>query len=125
MSLCCRVSRPSLSHRALSLVALIMLPAGYLFAAQSPVPDSPPTQRQMQLFSSNCLQCHARAGIGAPLIGNAQDWQARQAQGEQVMLQNVVEGIRGMPPLGYCSACDEADFRVLIRLLLPNTEQQP
>ena len=79
----------------------------------------------MQLFSSNCLQCHARAGIGAPLIGNAQDWQARQAQGEQVMLQNVVEGIRGMPPLGYCSACDEADFRVLIRLLLPNTEQQP
>ena len=33
------------------------------------------------------------------------------------MLQNVVYGIRGMPPLGYCSACTEEDFRVLIRLM--------
>ncbi len=44
-------------------------------------------------------------------------WQASVARGEDAMLQNVVYGIRGMPPLGYCSACTEEDFRVLIRLM--------
>ena len=106
--------------KSLWLALLFFLPAT-LLADQSPAP----TQRQLELFSSNCVQCHARPGIGAPLMGNADDWQERQAQGEEVLLLNVVEGVGGMPPLGYCSACDEADFRVLIRLLLPASEPQP
>ena len=106
---------------ALWLALICLISCAPATAAQPPAP----TQRQLQLFSSNCVQCHARPGIGAPLMGNAVDWQARQAQGEGVMLKNVVEGARGMPPLGYCSACNEEDFRVLIRLLLPAQEQQP
>jgi cytochrome c5 len=106
--------------KSLCLLLLCVLSAP-LLAGPAPAP----TQRQLELFSSNCVQCHARPGIGAPLMGNADDWQERQAQGEEVLLLNVVEGVGGMPPLGYCSACDEADFRVLIRLLLPAAEPQP
>lgn len=115
------VKNPPAFANALWLALICLLPCAPAMAAQPPAP----TQRQLQLFSSNCVQCHARPGIGAPLMGNADDWQARQAQGEDVLLKHVVEGLRGMPPLGYCSACDEADFRVLIRLLLPAQEQQP
>ncbi len=50
-------------------------------------------------------------------MGFLADWREARSQGEDAMLVNVVKGVGGMPPLGYCSACDENDFRVLIRLL--------
>ncbi len=75
------------------------------------------TQRQTQLLLSNCVQCHARPGIGAPQMGSADDWKQRIVRGEDDILVNVVQGLRGMPPLGYCSACTEQDFRALIRLI--------
>jgi cytochrome c5 len=76
-----------------------------------------PDARQSALFVNNCAQCHTRQNTGAPFIGVQGDWQEAVARGEDAMLINVVEGIRGMPPLGYCSACTEQDFRVLIRMM--------
>ena len=76
-----------------------------------------PSDRQLALLTNNCMQCHARPGIGVPLAGDAAAWKERAAQGEERMLLNVVHGLRGLPPLGYCSACSEDDFRVLIRLM--------
>ncbi len=76
-----------------------------------------PSNRQMQLLANNCVQCHTRPGIGAPVMGSAEDWLVAVKRGEDAMLVNVVHGLGGMPPLGYCSACTEEDFRVLIRFL--------
>ena len=76
-----------------------------------------PDARQSTLFVNNCAQCHTRQETGAPFIGVQGDWAEAVARGEDAMLVNVVEGIRGMPPLGYCSACTEQDFRVLIRMM--------
>jgi cytochrome c5 len=75
------------------------------------------TERQERLLASNCLQCHSRDHTGAPLLGVAADWTTRNRQGEDALLRNVIEGVRGMPPSGYCGACDEADLRALIRHL--------
>jgi len=75
------------------------------------------TERQAQLLANNCVQCHARAEIGAPIMGNPADWKERSKQGEEKLLANVIVGVRGMPPLGYCSACTEQDFRALIRFM--------
>ena len=76
-----------------------------------------PDARQSTLFVNNCAQCHTRQETGAPFVGVQGDWQEAVARGEDAMLINVIEGIRGMPPLGYCSACTEQDFRVLIRMM--------
>jgi cytochrome c5 len=86
--------------------------------------NAAPTKRQSTLMLNNCMQCHARPDTGAPFIGVADDWQEAVVRGEEAMLVNVVQGIRGMPPLGYCSACSEEDLRVLIRTLsgMPDTE---
>jgi cytochrome c5 len=83
-----------------------------------------PTERQSTLMLNNCMQCHARPDTGAPFIGVKEDWEEAVARGEDAMLVNVVHGIRGMPPLGYCSACSEEDFRILIRTLsgMPDAE---
>ncbi|MBE9539730.1 MAG: c-type cytochrome [Proteobacteria bacterium] len=69
------------------------------------------------MLVNNCAQCHARPDTGAPFMGRKEDWREAVARGEGAMLINVVQGIRGMPPLGYCSACTEEDFRVLIRMM--------
>jgi len=86
-----------------------------------------PDARQSTLLVNNCTQCHARPDTGAPFIGVAEDWQDAVARGEDAMLINVVQGIRGMPPLGYCSACTEEDLRVLIRMMagIPDPEGEP
>jgi cytochrome c5 len=86
-----------------------------------------PDARQSTLLVNNCTQCHARPDTGAPFIGVAEDWQNAVARGEDAMLNNVVQGIRGMPPLGYCSACTEEDLRVLIRMMagIPDPEGEP
>lgn len=75
------------------------------------------TERQAALLTNNCVQCHVRPNIGVPQMGNPADWKDRVAQGEEKMLANVVYGLRGMPPLGYCSACNEQDFRVMIQVM--------
>ena len=85
------------------------------------------TQRQTELFANNCIQCHAFEESGAPNIGDAKAWQHRTAKGEEVLLTHVIEGFQGMPPLGYCSACNEQDFRAMVRAIAelpaPNTSE--
>lgn len=101
-----RKSFKSLACMAASLASLL----GHADAAEL-------SARQSQLLANNCLQCHARAGVGAPQAGDAQAWKPYAAKGEPAMLVNAVQGTGGMPPLGYCSACTEDDFRALIRFM--------
>lgn len=80
--------------------------------------------RQSQLLINNCVQCHTHAETGAPVMGVESDWVSIKAKGEDLMLKNVIQGIRGMPPLGYCSACSKEDLRILIRLMTNTLEQK-
>ena len=80
--------------------------------------------RQITLFVNNCVQCHARPDTGAPRVGVAEDWQDAVGRGEDAMLVNTVQGIRGMPPLGYCSACSEDDLRLIIRMMTGVSDQE-
>lgn len=95
------------------VVALVAVIAGAMPVQVS----AQPSARQSTLFVNNCVQCHAHPETGAPFIGSAEDWQDAVTRGEDAMLINVVQGIGGMPPLGYCSACSEEDLRVLIRMV--------
>jgi len=73
--------------------------------------------RQRQLLNSKCVQCHTNPHTGAPLMGAQEEWRSVVNQGEFVTLSNVVQGIRGMPPLGYCSACSEEDLMAITRFM--------
>ncbi|GHD29254.1 c-type cytochrome [Halioglobus pacificus] len=99
------VSKWNLIQSLCSVLAVVAVPT--VFAS--------PDERQISLFISKCVQCHAQPHTGAPQVGVPEDWESVIDQGEDATLVNVVHGIRGMPPLGYCSACDEKDLRVLTR----------
>jgi cytochrome c5 len=88
-----------------------------LLSAFSTHSQAAPTDRQLKLLTVNCLQCHANAHTGAPVMGDLKAWQPILAQGKQQIMTHVVEGLRGMPPLGYCSACSEDDLVTLSEIL--------
>ncbi|XOV85564.1 MAG: c-type cytochrome [bacterium] len=72
------------------------------------------TVRQMQMWAASCAQCHVDGNAGAPIVGIAEHWQPRLAQGMETLLRHTLEGLNSMPPLGYCMACEQDDFRAMI-----------
>jgi cytochrome c5 len=73
--------------------------------------------RLVLTYQSVCAECHARPGTGAPLAGDSGAWAKRRAQGADALLAHTVNGYRGMPPLGACGACSEAELRALVAYL--------
>ena len=68
----------------------------------------------MAKWSRSCALCHITGEAGAPVVGDTAEWQRRLQQGEEAIINNVVEGFNSMPPLGYCMACEVSDFRAMI-----------
>lgn len=95
------------------LISLSLL----LLALMSVSISAQPNNRQIQLLTNNCLQCHTNPDTNAPQMGNKDDWKEIIKKGKQQLLINTIVGMQGMPPLGYCSACTEQDFKVLIELM--------
>ncbi len=68
----------------------------------------------MAKWVRSCALCHITGEANAPVVGDTEEWQQRLQKGEAALLNNVVNGINSMPPLGYCMSCEAADFRVMI-----------
>ena len=68
----------------------------------------------MAKWSRSCALCHITGEAGAPVVGDTAEWQRRLEQGEEAIINNVVEGFNSMPPLGYCMACEVSDFRAMV-----------
>ncbi|HTO70170.1 MAG TPA: c-type cytochrome [Myxococcota bacterium] len=100
-------------------IRLSLALASVLFGCGRAADRAPATEPQLdaRLARANltiCATCHARGGTGAPLVGDEQAWRRRRAQGFEVLVAHTVNGWRGMPPLGTCGACSEADLRALV-----------
>jgi cytochrome c5 len=68
-------------------------------------------------WARSCVLCHVQGEGGAPRVGHPDEWRARLAQGEDVLLMHTIEGYNNMPPLGYCMDCEASDFKALIRFM--------
>lgn len=78
---------------------------------------APPDPKLAALYEQTCKACHTHPGSGAPQAGDRQAWIPRIAQGMPMMLEHTINGYKGMPPLGSCMDCSEADFEALIRYM--------
>jgi cytochrome c5 len=68
------------------------------------------------LYERSCLACHG-VRSAAPLTGHAPSWQARLQQGPDVLLAHTREGLRGMPAMGLCPDCSDAELQDLITFM--------
>lgn len=68
-------------------------------------------------YARSCGACHGNPASGAPLAHDAAAWAPRLERGPDALLANTVSGIGGMPPMGLCMDCSEAQFRALIEFM--------
>jgi cytochrome c5 len=55
-----------------------------------------------QVYNSACLACHGAGIGGAPVLGNAEAWAPRIAQGMEVLKEHAIKGYQGSA--GYMPA---------------------
>lgn len=80
--------------------------------------DDSNSQRVKRIYDSYCYVCHGTGWQGAPLTGNASDWQPRIDKGWDAILKNARLGLNGMPAKGTCEECSDADFRAVIEMMV-------
>ncbi|NQX89874.1 MAG: cytochrome c5 family protein [Halioglobus sp.] len=84
-----------------------------------------PTDKALAaIYLRSCRSCHTVAATGSPLTGDRAAWAPRMAKGMEVMLNSVISGFGGMPPLGLCMDCSPDQFESLIRFMA-QTEHAP
>jgi cytochrome c5 len=83
-------------------------------AAPAPAVAAGPRSGE-QVYAAACVACHDAGVAGAPKIGVAADWTARIAQGEETLVANAINGIRGMPPRGTCMNCSDEEIKLAVQ----------
>lgn len=108
--------------------SLLLLGCGEPNSSGTPNPRSmmPENADLAALYQRSCYACHVNTGSRAPLTGDAKAWQPRLEQGMNQLLNHVIDGFGGMPPLGMCMDCSAEDFEALIHFMAtPAEDAQP
>jgi len=101
--------RPRAAWHGFIFVCLAVALAGCGEAKQGAAPVTL-DERQAEIYAHACKTCHEDPATGAPQTHDTAAWAPRVAKGEEVLLDNIVNGFNGMPPLGQCIECDADDF---------------
>ena len=71
------------------------------------------------IYNQACLACHGAGVLGAPKLQDAADWQPRlDEKGFDTVLQNAINGINAMPPMGTCGDCSNDDIKAAIEYMI-------
>lgn len=84
------------------------------FSAAQSASLLPKDSKIAETYTRSCKSCHINAGTSAPLTGDAGAWDERFDKGMPALLDNVINGYEGMPPLGLCMDCSADEFEALI-----------
>lgn len=79
-----------------------------------------------QIVQHYCANCHAQKPIiplGAPRIGQVNDWKLRVKQGMDVLFKHTDEGFNAMPPRGGCFECSDKQLKLAIAAMLPKKDK--
>lgn len=68
-------------------------------------------------YNQSCTFCHGTGAAGAPKTGDTAAWASRMEKGMDTLVQNVINGYKGMPAMGMCNDCSEDDMRALIEYM--------
>ena len=71
------------------------------------------------IVAKHCSVCHVSGLLGAPIIGETADWQARADAkgGLDGILKTAISGINAMPAKGTCSDCSDDELMSTIKYM--------
>lgn len=81
----------------------------------------------VEIVKHYCSVCHAEnpvIQIGAPRIGNIQDWRPRLEKGMDELFKNTSNGLNAMPARGGCFECTDEQLLLAISILI-NAKNNP
>ncbi|MBR9875798.1 MAG: cytochrome c5 family protein [Vibrionaceae bacterium] len=101
-----------ISQSEYDAIAERIKPVGDVYLAGSePVKAEPTGPRDgATVYGTFCIACHASGVNGAPVIGNADEWAPRIAQGKDVLVKHALEGFNAMPAKGTCMDCSDDEI---------------
>lgn len=76
-------------------------------------------ERGEQVYRAACITCHQRGEMGAPIIGNGNNWYLRaKDRGLDKLYLHAIDGFNSMPPKGACVTCSDNDVKDAVDYLL-------
>jgi len=69
------------------------------------------------IYQRSCKSCHGIGVANIPQAGDMAAWQPRLAKGMDGLMDSVINGFGGMPPLGMCMDCQPEEFEALINFM--------
>jgi len=109
-----------------STIAQRLAPIGEFNAetvAAAPLVDVVMTGEQAY---ASCAACHAQGIVGAPLFGDASVWEARIAQGMDILYEHAINGYTGedgiMPPKGGNLALSDENVRIAVDYMVEQAQ---
>ena len=72
-------------------------------------------------YQDNCMPCHGAEGMGAPVTGDKDAWNAVIDKGMSAVYKNGIEGINGMPALGGASVSND-EFKLLVDYMIDQSK---
>jgi cytochrome c5 len=90
------------------------------------VAGSDDTKLGETIYKSKCVACHGTGAAGSPKLDDKAAWEARIAQGNEVLTQHAIKGFKGntgyMPPKGgYMSLSDE-DISLVVQYMVSQAQ---
>jgi cytochrome c5 len=71
-----------------------------------------------EIVSSSCSGCHSAGILGAPKIGNKDDWESLSQRGISELLKTAISGKGAMPPKGTCATCSDEELKSAIEYMM-------
>ncbi len=99
---------------ALAFVAVFLSACGQKNTPNEPRPKVKLDAELSALYESSCANCHTVAATGAPLTGDVARWEELMDKGMDVLMVNVINGFKGMPPAGQCFECSPEQMEQLV-----------
>lgn len=72
-------------------------------------------------YSGICQSCHMSGVAGAPVVGDAGDWQARIALGMEALYQSAIKGKGLMPPKGGNPALSDGEIKAAVDFMVESS----
>ena len=69
-------------------------------------------------YQMSCNACHGTGAAGAPMLGDAEAWEARMEKGMEALMSNVINGVGAMPARGICMTCSDDDLQAIVNYML-------
>ena len=93
-----------------AIAALVLLAAAPAAHASS--------EEAVKLYKSSCMVCHASGMANAPRLGDKARWDPLIAEGEDAMMEVVINGKGAMPPRGAAPKATDEQLRSVVRYMI-------